>query len=122
MKNRIAVSLVAVAMLASSAAFAQSTTEQGAREGAGHGASEGPGKGSGSGMGGTSAAVFMACAPDPVGAGGRSCAQAEVMHKPIQRETSARRMLFPFAGILFARSDKGRIGATDIAQARPKGL
>ena len=34
MKNRIAVSLIAVSMLASGAAFAQSTTEQGAREGA----------------------------------------------------------------------------------------
>ena len=34
MKNRIAVSLIAVSMLASGAAFAQSTTAQGAREGA----------------------------------------------------------------------------------------
>jgi hypothetical protein len=34
MKNRITVSLIAVSMLASSAAFAQSTTAQGAREGA----------------------------------------------------------------------------------------
>src|SRR5882757_11372091 len=34
MKNRFAVSLIAVSMLASSAAFAQSTTEQGARDGA----------------------------------------------------------------------------------------
>ena len=38
MKNRIAVSLIAVSMLASGAAFAQSTTEQGAREGARTGA------------------------------------------------------------------------------------
>jgi hypothetical protein len=34
MKNRVAVSLIAVSMLASGAAFAQSTTEQGARDGA----------------------------------------------------------------------------------------
>ncbi len=34
MKNRFAVSLIAVSMLASGAAFAQSTTEQGARDGA----------------------------------------------------------------------------------------
>ena len=34
MKNRVAISLIAVSMLASGAAFAQSTTEQGAREGA----------------------------------------------------------------------------------------
>ena len=34
MKNRVVVSLIAVSMLASGAAFAQSTTEQGAREGA----------------------------------------------------------------------------------------
>ena len=34
MKNRVAISLVAVSMLASSAAFAQSTTVQGANEGA----------------------------------------------------------------------------------------
>ena len=34
MKKRVAVSLIAVSLLASSAAFAQSTTEQGAREGA----------------------------------------------------------------------------------------
>jgi len=34
MRNRIAVSLIAVSMLASGAAFAQSTTAQGAREGA----------------------------------------------------------------------------------------
>src|SRR5437660_12383337 len=34
MKNRVAVSLIAVSLLASSSAFAQSTTEQGAREGA----------------------------------------------------------------------------------------
>jgi hypothetical protein len=34
MKNRIAVSLIAVSMLASGAALAQSTTAQGAREGA----------------------------------------------------------------------------------------
>jgi len=33
MKNRVAVSLIAVSMLASSAAFAQSTTVQGAHEG-----------------------------------------------------------------------------------------
>lgn len=41
MKNRIAVSLIAVSMLASGAAFAQSTTEQGAREGARTGAEVG---------------------------------------------------------------------------------
>jgi Protein of unknown function (DUF1236) len=41
MKNRIAVSLVAVSILASGAAFAQSTTEQGAREGARTGAEVG---------------------------------------------------------------------------------
>ena len=34
MKNRVAISLIAVSMLASGAAFAQSTTEQGARDGA----------------------------------------------------------------------------------------
>jgi hypothetical protein len=34
MKTRLAISLVAVSLLASSAAFAQSTTEQGARDGA----------------------------------------------------------------------------------------
>ena len=34
MKTRLAISLAAVALLASSAAFAQSTTEQGARDGA----------------------------------------------------------------------------------------
>jgi hypothetical protein len=34
MKNRVAISLIAVSMLASGAAFAQSTTEQGARNGA----------------------------------------------------------------------------------------
>ena len=34
MKNRLAVTLMAASLLASGAAFAQSTTEQGAREGA----------------------------------------------------------------------------------------
>jgi hypothetical protein len=41
MKNRFAVSLIAVSMLASGAAFAQSTTEQGARNGARTGAEVG---------------------------------------------------------------------------------